>query len=317
MVDSYDEYELMCEVARMYYDDELTQDKIGEILGLSRQKVWRILKRAKEEGIVQIRVEGSSQIDSELENTIRESFGLKEVWIARVFTSEEKLVVKKVAQLAASYLKKKVEPYLSLGVAYGRTLFEMTNFLPDNPVMGLRVIQIMGGYGKLKGDIMAVELARRIAQAFHGDVVYLLAPAFAQDPKAKEAIENEEKIKLVMDLAKKVDMALVGIGGVSPISTLMDTGEIYPQEREELLQKGAVGNICGNFYDIEGNQVNNSADKRRISIALEDLKKIPLVVGVAGGKSKVEPILGALRGKLVNVLITDELTAQSLVEDLK
>ncbi len=179
-----------------------------------------------------------------------------------------------MAQLAASYLKKKVEPYLSLRVAYGRTLFEMTNFLPDNSVMGLRVIQIMGGYGKLKAEIMSVELARKIAQAFQGDVVYLLAPAFAQDPKAKEVIEKEEKIKRVMDLAKTVDMALVGIGGVSPISTLMDTGEIYLQEREKLLKKVAIGNICGNFYDIEGNQVKSSADKRRISTSLEDLKKI-------------------------------------------
>ncbi|WP_409376853.1 sugar-binding transcriptional regulator [Candidatus Sordicultor fermentans] len=314
MVDDYSEYDLMGEVARMYYYDELTQDKIGEILGLSRQKVWRILRRAREEGIVQIRVEGSSRVDSEIEDALREDFGLKEVEVARVFATEEKLVVKKVAQLAASYLKEKVEPYISLGVAYGRTLFEMTNFLPDNPVMGLRVIQIMGGYGKLKGEVMAVELARKIAEAFQGDVVYLLAPAFAQDPQAKEAIENQEKIKRVMDLAKTVDIALVGIGGVSPVSTLMDTGEIYPQEREELLREGAVGNICGNFYDIEGNQVESSADKRRISISLEDLKKIPVVIGVAGGKSKLEPILGALRGKLINVLITDELTARDLVK---
>lgn len=314
MVDDYNEYDLMGEVARMYYYDELTQDKIGEILGLSRQKVWRILKRAKEEGIVQIRVEGSSRVGPEIEDALRENFGLREVEVARVFTLEEKLVVKKVAQLAASYLKKKIEPYLSLGVAYGRTLFEMTNFLPDNPVVGLRVIQIMGGYGKLKGEVMAVELARKIAEAFQGDVVYLLAPAFAQDPQAKEVIENQDKIKRVMSLAKTVDMALVGIGGVSPVSTLMDTGEIYLAEREELLKKGAVGNICGNFYDIEGNQVESLVDKRRISISLQDLKKIPIVIGVAGGKSKLEPILGALRGKLVNVLITDELVARDLLK---
>jgi len=171
----------------------------------------------------------------------------------------------------------------------------------------------MGGYGKLKGDVMAVELARRIAENFDGQVVYLMAPAFAKDQATRDAILSNESVFKVLDMSKKVDIALVGIGGVLKTSTLLDTGDLYDHEIEELRKKKVVGNICGNFYDEMGAIIETLADKRRISISLQDLKKIPLVIGVAGGKNKFLPILGALKGRFIQALITDDLTAKLLI----
>ncbi|NLJ48089.1 MAG: sugar-binding transcriptional regulator [Candidatus Atribacteria bacterium] len=305
--------DLMQEVAKLYYYEDLTQDQIGEIIGLSPQKVWRVLKKAKEEGIVQIKIIESSGKVLENEIQLKEKFGLKEVRIAVSFQENDKILLKRVAQVAASYLKNRLEPYSALGVAYGKTIFEIINYLTPKKITGLRVIQIMGGYGKLKGDIMAVELARRIAENFDGQVVYLMAPAFAKDQTTRDAILNNEGISKVLDMSKKVDIALVGIGGVLESSTLLDTGDLYDYEIEELRKKKVVGNICGNFYDETGAIVETLADKRRISIRLQDLQKIPLVIGVAGGKNKFFPILGALNGKFIQALITDDLTASQLI----
>ena len=307
--------ELLIEVARLYYYQHLTQEQVGEALGISRQKVSRLLNRAYEEGIVQIKIAEPFSPLLELEKELCQKFGLKEAKIARLFTKEETLAIRRIAQEAAYFLVNKLEPYTTLGVAYGKTLYEMTNFLTKRLIPGLRVIQIMGGYGKLKGEVMSIELAQRIADAFEGDVVFLLAPAFCRDAKTKKAIEGEERIRRVLELAKRVDMALVGIGGIDPTSTLMDTGDIQEDEKEELLRQEVVGNICGNFYNRLGEPVSSKADERRIGLTLADLKKIPQVVGVAGGEKKFTAILGALRGKLITTLITDELTAQKLLEE--
>ena len=305
--------DLIREVAKLYYYEDLTQDQIGEIIGLSRQKVWRMLKKAKEEGIVQIKIIESSDKVLEIENQLKEKYGLKEVRIAVSFQENDKILLKRVAQVAASYLKNRLEPYSVLGVAYGKTIFEIIHYLTPKKIPGLRVIQIMGGYGKLKGDVMAVELARRIAEIFDGQVVYLMAPAFAKDQTTRDAILSNEGISKVLDMSKKVDIALVGIGGVLETSTLLDTGDLYDYEIEELRKKKVAGNICGNFYDENGAIIETLADKRRISISLQDLQKIPLVIGVAGGKNKLLPILGALNGKFVQALITDDLTASQLI----
>ncbi|MBP8933745.1 MAG: sugar-binding transcriptional regulator [Candidatus Atribacteria bacterium] len=306
--------DLMREVAKLYYYEDLTQDQIGEIIGLSRQKVWRMLKKAKEEGIVQIKIiEPSLDKVSEHEARLQEKYSLKEVKIAVSFQEDEKILLRRVAQVAASYMKNRIEPYTTLGVAYGKTIFEMIHYLTPKKIPGLRVIQIMGGYGKLKGDVMAVELARRIAENFDGQVVYLMAPAFAKDQTTRDAIMSNEGVFKVLDMSRKADIALVGIGGVSESSTLLDTEDLYDYEIEELRKKKVVGNICGNFYDETGTIIETLADKRRISINLKDLQKIPLVIGVAGGKNKLLPILGALNGRFIKVLVTDDLTASRLI----
>lgn len=303
----------MTEVAKLYYYEDLTQDQIGEVLGLSRQKVSRLLRRAREEGLVQVRVLEAQKETEILENRLRERFGLRDVRVATTFSQDAETVTKRIAQVAASYLRGIIEPHTSLGVAYGKTLFAMVPFLVPRPVSGFQVVQIMGGYGKLKGDVVAVELARALAQNFGGSVVYLLAPAFAKDAEARNAILQDERIARVLELARKVDIALVGIGGVTSSSTLLDTGDIYPHEVDELIAQGAVGNICGNFYDVRGKEIRCQADSRRISLTLEDLQRIPRVIGVAGGAGKLEAILGALRGGYVNILITDDVTAAMLL----
>ncbi len=312
---SFSENDLMVETARLYYYEGLTQDRIGEVLGLSRQKVWRLLSRARYEGIVQVRiVNPRTSTSSKIAEELRDHFGLREVVGVPVFSDDETVVRKRVGQAAASYLFSHVEPRATLGVSYGKTLFEMASFLAPKNVAGLRVIQIMGGYGRVKGEAMAIELARRIASSFGGEAVYLLAPAFARDKATREALISEGGVEDVISMWEELDIALVGIGGVTPSSTLLDTGDFHTEEVEDILDHGAVGNICGNFYTIKGEPVSCHADKRRISMSLEKLQEVPQVLGAAGGKEKVQAVLGALRGKLVDILITDERTAERVLQ---
>ena len=123
-------------------------------------------------------------------------------------------------------------------------------------------------------------------------------------------------VREALDLFGKVTIALVGIGATEPSRALASSGNIFsPQEVKLLAGKGAVGDICLRFFDAGGRPVATELDGRVISMGLDQLRGVPRVVGVAGGKRKTNAILGALAGKLVNVLITDVATAERLLSN--
>ncbi len=116
----------------------------------------------------------------------------------------------------------------------------------------------------------------------------------------------------------QVSLALVGIGSVDPSQLLALSGNVFsPEELDQLRQQGAVGDVCLRFFDVNGNPIENALDNRVIGMQLEQLRKVERSVGIAGGKRKFEAIRGALRGKLINVLITDRRTAERLIEGAK
>ena len=116
----------------------------------------------------------------------------------------------------------------------------------------------------------------------------------------------------------EVSLALVGIGSVDPSQLLALSGNVFsPKELDQLRQQGAVGDVCLRFFDVDGNPIENALDNRVIGMQLEQLRKVERSVGIAGGKRKFEAIRGALRGKLINVLITDRRTAERLIEGVK
>ena len=134
------------------------------------------------------------------------------------------------------------------------------------------------------------------------------------NPVAKKALEKEESIKTVIEKGKSADIAVVGIGIPKPNSTMVKRGYFSAKEFAELAEKGAVGDICTNFYDIQGNICEFSLDNKRIGLGLKELKLIPNVIGVASGEEKVDAILGALRGRYINMLVTNKRVAEYLVK---
>jgi DNA-binding transcriptional regulator LsrR (DeoR family) len=116
-------------------------------------------------------------------------------------------------------------------------------------------------------------------------------------------------------LFDQVTTALVGIGAIDPSPLLAQSGNIFsPQELDLLRQKKAVGDILLRFFDQNGELVETGLEKRVISMDLAQLSKVNRAVGVAGGLRKYAGILGALRGRWINILVTDHFTAERLAE---
>ena len=129
---------------------------------------------------------------------------------------------------------------------------------------------------------------------------------------------NDPHIARVMDQFKSIELALVGVGTVDPQqASLLRAGYLTASQLEELRQAGAVGDVCAIHFDIQGNVIDVPLTRRMIGIDAACLRAIPIKVGVAGGKSKISPILGASRARLINMLISDESTATSLLRELK
>jgi len=314
---SLEDIDMVVKVAELYYLFDLNQGKIAEIMGISPQKVFRTLKRAKELGLVEIRIRKTGEIDRELSSKLKEKFALKDAVVAEVYDSGTERVTKAIAQVAANFLKTCLEShsYTSIGVAYGRTLWEVLNYLPFLDFPDLKIVQMMGSYGGRRWKTLAIELVRSFSKHLGGDPFYLLAPAFARNSTSREVFLQDSGIREILEMAENVDMALVGIGGIKrETSLLIETGDFHPDEIEELAEKKAVGAICGTFFDVQGKIIKSALDSRRIAINLERLRRnAKRIIGMAGGLEKKETILGALRGKWITDLVTDVEVARWLV----
>jgi len=176
-----------------------------------------------------------------------------------------------------------------------------------------KVVQILGGVGNVGSEFHAIHLAQRLAGSIGAKPVLLQSPAVVGSAEAQRVLARDTAVQEASALFEKLDVALVGIGAMEPSRMLAASGNIFSRdERAEILRLGAVGDICFRYFDADGQPIKSPLMKRVIGIDLVKLRACKRVVGVAGGAQKVHAILGALRGGLVDVLITDQRTAEAL-----
>lgn len=301
---------LLEKVARLYYEDDLTQQEIAGQLGVSRPKVARLLKQAKERGIVKIEVVSKPAL-SGLERIIERRFGLKEAVVVRVDGSNEPLLQREIGAAAADSFLRVVNDGDTVAVSWGRTLFELVESLRPQHVHA-RIVQMVGGFGRIDINIHASEIARRIAEKLDGSYMPLHAPAIVQSATIQRAMMQDVNVHDVMNTARQARIALVGIGTPSRQSVLVESGYLSIEEMEEI-KRETVGDICAQFFTAHGEIYDSHLRQRVVGLPLDDLMKIEYVLAAAGGVSKTRAILGALRGRLINILVTDENTAEAVL----
>ncbi len=157
------------------------------------------------------------------------------------------------------------------------------------------------------------DVGAKLSSLFKGECYYIHAPAITTSEELCRSFRSDPTVKQALQMAKLANYSLVGIGEMSAETTLVSTGYISLADVEILHRKGAVGNIVGQFFDIEGNIIDCDLHKRIVAFPIEELRKMKNVIGVAGGKNKIEAILGALHGNFITVLITDEETATLII----
>ncbi len=310
-----DELRLMAKVARMYYVQGIRQQGITERLQIHQSTVSRLLKRAREANLVRFSVTTPPGIFSEIEDQLAAKFQLKDAVVVDC-GSEEDPMVRDLGVATAYFLETTVKPGTTIGISsWSRSLFAMVDALhPGDSCRGGKVVQILGGVGNVASQHQAMYLAQRLATVIGAKAVLLQAPGIVGSAEARRILVRDPTVREAYELFEHLDLALVGIGSMEPSRLLANSGNVFsPKERTELSRLGAVGDICFRFFDAQGEPVKSPLTQRVIGIELASLKRANRVVGVAGGRRKVQAILGALRGHWIDVLITDRRAAEALL----
>lgn len=317
-----DDERLIYKVCSLYYQDNMNQQEVGDFLGVSRSSVLRMLQKGREMGIVTIELHNPRFYDyGDLEKKLERAYGLKDALIVETSVLDTRTE-------AASYMFGTASDYLHsffkegdrVGVAMGSTLNNVvsTNKTYDK-YKELVFVAMEGGISQSpveSVDVQGNELARKFAEKFGGSYMQFLSPAVFSDKTVLEYFMKEKAVNYILDEFKKLNVIVVGIGVLDRVEHTLDkAGYITGDERRKLVEQGAVGDMCLQFYDKDGNTDRFGFFNDRVAaMRLEDIRRIPSKIGIAGRERKAEAVVGAIRGGYINILITDTECARKLIE---
>lgn len=302
----------LSKIARLYYSERLTQQEIAGRLNISRTKVSRYLDEARKDKIVEIKINLPEEDYSNLEYRIEKSFKIKECIVVPTFENNEEIL-----KMMAGPLNNLFERILAggsyLGIGWGSSLKGISDYINVSGKSDIKVVPIIGGLGKIGTGVHTNSVAKNIADRL-GSISYMIhSPAVLDSKEIREIVENDSNTREIIKLYEKIDTALVGLSDIGPDSTLIKTGSFSLEEFKYLDSLGVVGDVNLIFINENGKHVPNRIDERIVRISPDRLKKVKNVVGVAFGRRKLKVILGALRGGLINILFTDEETAENII----
>jgi DNA-binding transcriptional regulator LsrR (DeoR family) len=307
---------LLYKVAQAYYIDGLTQQQIARRLGFSRAKVSRLLSQAKDERIVTISVAAPTGNMVDLEKEIEATFALEEAVVVSVSDpANPAMVARDLAPAAANCLVRRIRGNEVIGITWGSTMMALVDALAVQSWSDVTIVQLNGGLGPV-GDLdHSIELARRMARKLSANLRLLSAPGIVSSAHVACALKSDTHIAEALALAAASDLAVVGMGVLSSDSVLMRDGTILSGGDCAALERaGAVGDIALRYIGRDGEPLALEINERIIGLTFDQIRNIPQVIGVAGGVKKYDIIRAALRSKLLNVLVTDHVTAQRLIE---
>ncbi len=306
--------DLLTRVAALYYEHDYSQQQIADKLNISRSNISRMLKEAKEKGLVVIRILHRIPHSTVLEQALTERFGLKR---ALVVDLPGKLYEEQLAgagQLAAWHLEEILQPQSVIAISWGNGVASAVSAIGPLSHLRVDVVQMIGSLGNIASVIDGPELARRLSLKLGGSYHYLHAPLFLTNSVTRDGLMEQSTIVETLQLAREAQVALVGVGTTAPgASSFLRAGHLTEAQVGELRAQGIVAETAGWHLDVQGN-ADYDINRRVLALPLPDLKRIPDIVAVACGAAKTASILGVLRGGYANVLATDAATAQGVLE---
>lgn len=305
----------LVEAAKLYYEHQLSQQEISKKLGVSRPTISRLLQQARETGIVRIEIIDPSEIGTRLEAALIKKFKLKKVAVVPNDTDDTKIIKKRLGKAAVLLVDQLISEGTILGISWGTTMQEVARQLRPRRVKDMIVVQLNGGISRAEIDTHASEIAKAISESYKAIPYLMPLPAVVDSADLKKAILSDKNISRTLDLGRKADIALFTVGSFGYNSVLVKADYFEPIEVDELLQSGAVGDICSRILKADGTICSKDLNSRTIGIELEEIKKKPYSIAVAGGKEKLAAIQAGLNGKWFNSLITDEWIATELLRD--
>ncbi len=298
-------------IAYYYYEAGLTQEQIAKRLGISRQRVNRILADCIERGIVRITIEQSPEDYYTAESALEEKYRLKAVRLAH--STDANHLYEDLGVVAGQYLKSIIKRGDIIGCVPGRGVAGLVDHMPLIEKQNLIVTQLMGSESIQEHSLEVDGIIHRFARKLSAQPQPLYAPVLVSDAALRQAIVKEPYYLAAYAIMKRCTIAAVGIGTATTYqryTARQHRDALYDPERAA----APVGEICTHYFDRTGSPVDMPFSDRVLAISREDYMHIPIRIGIAGGPDKAGAIRAALQGGYVNVLITDTDTASALLK---
>lgn len=304
--------------AQLYYLQDITMEAIAHELHTSRSSVSRLLSFARESGLVEIQVKSPADRVGAAQRQIRDRFGVTAHIVPVPNSMNEVDRLERVAVSAARILAPFVDSNTTLGIAWGGTMSAVSRHLSEKTTHNSTVVQLNGAANThTSGIVYASEIMSRFGVAFGATVEQFPVPAFFDDPATKEALWRERAIRRVLDIQKRMDIALFGLGstGAAVPSHVHIGGYLDEGDYAALSSADVVGDVAAVFYRRDGTFDGISMNARSSGPSLALLSRVPRRVCVVSGRSKLAALRGALAAKLITDLIVDEATAHLLIDN--
>jgi DNA-binding transcriptional regulator LsrR (DeoR family) len=312
---TYENTRLLNTILNLYYVERMTQSEIAERLELSTPKVNRLLQQARELGYVEFVIRTPFQHLFDLENRLKAVFGLDDAIVIPAVGNTSSALLNAIGNVAAEFMLDHIRDGDVLAITPGTAVQAVTQSLDASRSYKIEIVPILGAVqGEIKTDMNY--LATHMADSLGAKSYQLNAPAFVDTPEHCETLQNMKPVKDILDIARKADVALLGVGTVDPeASRFVQYTALSAEEMNRIADVcGGVGEISAHVYDIEGQPCSKEYSDRVIGLTLDEIKNIPYRIGVAASESKALPIYGALRGGYLHALITDEAAARGALE---
>lgn len=307
---------LITKVARMYHERGVRQVDIADTLHISQARVSRLLKRAADLGIVRTVVAVAPGVHTEIEEALEERYGLSEALVVDVEGTDNEIIAG-LGSAGATYLETTLTGGERIGISsWSQTLLAVVDRMRPFRVSGAeRVVQLMGGFGNSSVQTQGNRLLTEFARLVGATAIFVPAPALVASRSVRESLLNDPAMESVAKDWANLTIAIAGIGSLPPSPLLRASGNAADlADQDRLHAAGAVGDVCQRFFDSDGKHVPSALDDRVVGIDADTLRETPRRVGIAGGESKHKAIHAAVKGKWVNVLITDTATAAALLK---
>ncbi|KGQ70100.1 transcriptional regulator [Chelonobacter oris] len=300
----------------LYYQEGLNQADVAEKMNVSRLTINKYLLQARERGVIKIELNLDEYMNDYSAITIKTKFNLSNVFIvpgihSAIMPSTE--FRKYMANAGAAYLAEMIEDNDFLGVAWGRTIHMLGNYITPKRLHNVNVIQMLGSILP-QPDFTTIESSTKIAQKLSAECVSLHVPAIVSTSRLAQELMNEPIIQHNFSLLQQCNKALTVVGNTQNTNPLISSGVLSTQEMKIVRDLGAVGVLCGRFYDIDGQAVPyKDVDNRLLGITLDQLREIKTKIFLSAGEHNFDALIGALHGNFITDLIIDEDTAKFLL----
>ncbi len=311
----WDSASLLNQVLTLYYIDELTQAKIAKRLGLSTAKVNRIIQQARQQGWVDITIRTPFQHLFELESRLKAVFDLKDAIVIPAIPEGKTYTSNDLGRATANYLLEHIKKGDIIAIGSGASVHSVVEALEGQGNYDVTVVPLVGAVqSRVTSDVNY--LAVRLAEKLGGKAFQLHAPAFVESRDQRETLLGMRAVKEILDIARQAKIALVGIGILDKIeSRFVQFTALSPEDMDRIIQvHGGVGDMAAHVFNVEGQPTANEYSERVIGLTLDEVRQIPLTIGVVATAAKALPLYGALRGKYLHALITDEAAAHGVLD---